>query len=91
MMYERIDVYRRTTTNKVVIYRCWRILPEGGYVVQSADHISSPANAKELVEHEQRLLELFSDVAPEERGEPYPTVEEAIRAFDDEFGGIDDG
>ncbi|MFY0525325.1 hypothetical protein ACN28I_20000 [Archangium gephyra] len=36
--------------------------------------------------HERQLLELFCEVSPEERSRPFDSIEEAIAAFDAEFG-----
>ena len=64
---------------------CWRILPEGRYVVQSADHLRAPFTAQQATEHEVRRWELFAETAPEERSETFLTLAEAIEKFDIEF------
>ena len=87
MTYERIDIYRRFPSgSELVVYRCLRLLSGHGYVVQSADRIRLPVMAGTLVEHEKQFCELLAEEAPEVRSTPYPTLEEAIRAFDEYFG-----
>lgn len=88
MLYERLDVYRRIGNTEVVIYRCWHILPKGGYIVQSADRVRIPFTPQQAVEHEARFLELFAETPPEERSEPFQTIAEAIENFDIEFGNM---
>jgi hypothetical protein len=89
MLYERIDVCRRLPDSKeAVVYRCLRTLPQGGFIVQSADQIRLPIVASEIGSHENRFWELFCEAAPEERSTSYSTLEEAIQAFDEEFGNV---
>ena len=86
MLYERIDVFRKTAdSNEIIIYRCWRVLSKHVFIVQSADRVRLPATPDELASHETRVLELFSEVAPNERSEEFPSLEAAILAFDLEF------
>lgn len=87
MLYERIDICRRLPkSGEVIVYRCFRLLGGQGYVVQSADRIRVPLMASELEAHEARFWELLCEEAPEARSSPFSTLEEAIRAFDREFG-----
>ncbi|XXF77900.1 hypothetical protein P2318_33345 [Myxococcaceae bacterium GXIMD 01537] len=45
-----------------------------------------PFRPEELQHHERQFWELLCEVAPEERATPYPSLEQAIAAFDMEFG-----
>jgi hypothetical protein len=81
-----INVYRRISDKEAVIYRCFELIPAQGFVVQSADRLVLPASLEHMQHHERQLGELFCEVAPEERSSPFASIEEAIAAFDAEFG-----
>lgn len=85
-MYRLINVFRRISAEKAIIYRCFELIPEGGFVVQSADWINLPVRAESMNHHERQLWELFCEEAPDQRSVPYASLEEAIAAFDAEFG-----
>jgi hypothetical protein len=85
-LYKLINVFRRISDEKAVVYRCFELIPEGGFVVQSADWLNLPVNPETMKHHERQLWELFCEVAPEERSRPFASIEEAIAAFDAEFG-----
>lgn len=89
MLYERFTVCRRLPdSNEAIVYQCLRILPNLRFVVQSADHVRLPIPPSELASHEARFWELFCEVAPDERSASYSTLEEAIEAFEEEFGNV---
>lgn len=89
MLYERVDVFRSLQgSNAFVAYRCFRLRGGTGYVVQSMDRIQLPVSQSDLAGHEARLAELFVEDEPGRRSQCFPTLEEAIRAFDEEFGNI---
>jgi hypothetical protein len=81
-----INVFRRISAEKAIIYRCFELIPEGGFVVQSADWINLPVRPESMSHHERQLWELFCEEAPDQRSVPYASIEEAIAAFDAEFG-----
>ncbi len=85
-LYRLINVCRRLSHNEAVLYRCFELIPERGFVVQSADRIRLPVSLEHMQHHERQLWELFCEVAPEERSKPFASIEEAIAAFDAEFG-----
>jgi len=85
-LYRLINVCRRLSDNEAVLYRCFELIPEGGFVVQSADRIRLPVSQEHMQHHERQLWELFCEVSPEERSRPFASIEEAIAAFDAEFG-----
>ena len=85
-LYKLINVCRRLSDKEAVLYRCFELIPEQGFVVQSADRILLPVRRDHMQHHEHQLWELFCEVAPEERSRPYASIEEAIAAFDAEFG-----
>lgn len=89
MLYQRVDVYRRLTGQaEIVVYRCMRLFSGDGYVVQNADRIRFPLSATDVANHELRFFELLTEESPEARSVAYPTLEEAIRRFDEEFGNV---
>ena len=85
-LYKLLNICRRISDKEAVIYRCFELLPEQGFIVQSADSIRLPVNLEHMQHHERQLWELFCEMAPEERSRPFASIEEAIAAFDAEFG-----
>jgi hypothetical protein len=85
-LYRLINVLRRISAEKAVLYRCFELIPGRGFVVQSADWVSLPLGPESMNHHERQLWELFCEVAPEQRSVPFESIEEAIAAFDAEFG-----
>lgn len=85
-LYRLINVFRRISAEKAIIYRCFELIPDGGFVVQSADWINLPVRPESMNHHERQLWELFCEEAPDQRSVPYASLEEAIAAFDADFG-----
>ena len=85
-LYRLFNVFRRISSTKAIIYRCFELIPGRGFVVQSADRITLPVRPESMNHHERQLWELFCEEAPEKRSVPYTSIEEAIAAFDSEFG-----
>jgi hypothetical protein len=83
--YEALDVWSRKDEKTVVRYRCFRLLPDGGYSVQSADHYHGPFADIPARQLDKQFLELFLEEAPEIRSPLFTTLDEAIRAFVREF------
>ena len=83
--YKAIDVWFRKNEKTVVRYRCFQLLPEGGYSVQSADHYHAPFLDTRAGQLDKQFLELLLTEAPEVRSPLLPTLDEAIRAFVREF------
>ena len=86
MLYEAINVWRRTAADGLICYRCFRLVPGGGFCVQSADSFHSSVDATRAGQAERQFLELLSEDAPDKRSRVFPSLEEAISAFDREFG-----
>lgn len=82
--YRAVDVWIRRAPGALTRYRCFELLPAGGYCVQSADFYSA-ADPKPMSSGESQFLELLLEEAPDQRSEVYPTLEEAIQAHDREF------
>jgi hypothetical protein len=83
--FKAIDVWSRKGEGTVVRYRCFQKLPDGGYTVQSADYYHAPFLEVQAAQHEKQFLELFSEEAPKVRSPLFPTLLEAICAFDQDF------
>lgn len=90
-LYRRHDVIRRLESGEAVVYRCVERIPEGGYVVQSADRVWLPLVGGLLEQHERQFWELFCEVDPVERGGLHPTLEAAISEFDKDFKDFNGG
>lgn len=85
-LYKLVNVFRRLSAEEAVIYRCFEVLPGGAFVVQSADRIHLPVSMENMRFQERQLWELFCEQAPDQRGQPSASIEEAIAAFDAKFG-----
>lgn len=82
-LFEQINVWHRVDDSESVCYRCYRLLPDGGYCVQSADFFRLNQVDKQDLNRQQ--IELFLEQSPDERSGLWPTLEEAIRNFQKEF------
>ncbi|HYO54610.1 hypothetical protein [Archangium sp.] len=85
-LYKMLNVCRRLSDKEAVIYRCFELIPGRGFVVQSADRINLPVSMDDMRYQERQLWELFCEEALDQRSVPYASIEEAIAAFDAEFG-----
>jgi hypothetical protein len=85
MMYKSIDVWKRLGESRVVRYRCFEVLPNCGYCVQSADFYEIPIDTKQCSDHDKQFLELLTEEAPEVRSGLFASLEEAIRHHDSLF------
>jgi hypothetical protein len=80
-----IDVWSRKEEGRVVRYRCFQLLPDGGFSVQSADYYNAPLQDARTVQLEKQFLELLLEEASEVRSPSFPSLIEAINAFDRDF------
>ena len=78
MYFKLIDVWQRIDHQSVKRYRCFEVLPNNRYCVQSADFYTLPVNAKQMEELDRQFLELLAEQPPNERTSTYKTLEEAI-------------
>ncbi len=85
-LYRQHNICRRLSDKEAVVYRCFELIPAGGFVVQSADRIHLPVSLEDTRQHERQLWELFCEEAPEKRSAPFASIEEAIIAFEADFG-----
>lgn len=82
-LYEEVNVWRRVSEFELICYRCFKVIPEGGYCVQSADY--HRANSANETAFQRQYVELLLDQCPEQRSEVWPTLEEAIEHFRQDF------
>jgi hypothetical protein len=83
--YKKIDVWKKIDDKCVVRFRCYELIGEGEFCVQSADYFYYPISNEQLIKSENQQLELFLDIDPTERSETFSTLEEAILAHEAEF------
>lgn len=80
-----INVWRRLDDGRLVHYRCFQLVPRGGYCVQSADFYSLPIDQDRRKDLENQFLELLVEQPPNLRSGVFPTLEEAIARHDADF------
>ena len=83
--YEGISVWKRLSSEASVRYNCFRSLRTGKYGVQSADYFRLPIDEKQVGQFARQFLELFIEVAPDERCTWFDSLDEAIRAHEEDF------
>ncbi|MCY3018832.1 MAG: hypothetical protein NTW87_07370 [Planctomycetota bacterium] len=84
-MLRAIDVWKRLDEKTAVCYRCFEVLNGGGFCVQNKDYYYLPADAKQERYFHSQFVELLCEESPESRSGVYPSLVEAIRAFDEDF------
>jgi hypothetical protein len=84
-VFREINVWRRRDESTLVRYRCFLVLPENRYCVQSADFYRHPLDAKQIGELDRQYVELLLEEPPNLRTETYETLEEAILRHDQDF------
>lgn len=84
-LWEPVTVLSRMQGNQVVVYRCFRNVLHGGYAVQSADRLYQPVELSQMRALEEQWWELFFEQDPGRRSGVFPTIAEAISAFESGF------
>lgn len=82
---ELVEVWRRLPDGRLLCYRCFHLLPDNLFCVQSADYYGPGDAVDRQREHGKQFLELLAEDASERRGKPAASLEEAIEAFDQDF------
>jgi hypothetical protein len=85
MYFKTIDVWQCVDQRSVERYRCFEVLPNNGYCVQSADFYRLPVDAKQVEQLDRQFLELLTEQPPNERTSTYSTLEEAILQHQKDF------
>ncbi len=88
VLYRKIEVWRHENDDCLVRYTCFEILNQGKFCVQSADYFRLPIDKQEVARMACQQIELFIEVAPEERAIPYSSLDQAIKAHEIEFNEI---
>jgi hypothetical protein len=83
--YKSFDVWRRRDPQTLVRYRCFEDCSTGRFCVQSADFYQGPITNDQIQFLEKQFIELLLDQSPFERGESFPSIEEAISDHDESF------
>ena len=89
-MFKAVDVWKRLDNGGLARYRCFELLPDHRYCVQSVDFYNEPLNVKTVHELDQQFIELLLEAAPNSENETYGTLEEAIANHDLDFGQFED-
>jgi hypothetical protein len=80
-----VDVWVRLRDQRIAVYRCFEVLPDGKYCVQSQDFFSIPLDFDLIRRAEAQFFELLAEEAPERKSRLCDTLEEAIKKWDEEF------
>lgn len=84
-MFKAIDVWKKINDVSAIRYRCFEHLTDGQFCVQSADYYHLPLNQQQIETLDKQFLELFIEESPDHRSCLYPTLEEAIAQYDQDF------
>jgi hypothetical protein len=85
MLFKAINIWERASENKVILYRCFELIGDTKFCVQSADYYSLPIDEKAVRDHELKFIELFAEESPNVRSQLYSSIPEAIEAFKKDF------
>lgn len=71
--------------NKLILYRCFEILPDGGFCIQSVDSYTENRKEENILFLESNFIELLLEDAPENRSSIFNTPTEAIVNYESHF------
>lgn len=89
-LYKSIDVWKVHEDNILIRYRCFEMLGEKKFCVQSADFFRLPIAEEQIHQLEKQAMELFLETLPDERSETFTSLEEAIEMHESDFVGFDE-
>lgn len=89
-IFRAVDAWKRLGDGGLVRYRCFEVLPGGGFCVQSADFYPPDADEATVRSFDRQYLELLAEQEPDVRSGTYDTLEEAIRRHEQDFEEFDD-
>ena len=81
-----INVWKRIDEHTLARYRCFQLLPQNRFCVQSVDFYRPLLDESQIRQFDKQHLELLLEESPELRAGDYETLEDAITAHDQEFG-----
>jgi hypothetical protein len=84
-VYKEINIWQRKTNGTLCCFRCFELIPNGGFCVQSADLYTPNEGAEKDQYFKQQFIELLQDEAPEIRTKLFPSLQEAIQVHIAEF------
>lgn len=84
-LFKAFDVWKHIENGKILRYRCFEVLPQKKFCVQSVDFYYLPIDEKQVKNLEKQFLELLLESSPNDRSKLYDSVEEAIQAHDQMF------
>lgn len=85
-LYKEVSVWKRIDDKTLLRYRCFQLLPDEKYCVQSADFYSLPLDEAQAKYLSKQFVELLTEEEPEIRAERlYDSLQEAISAHDADF------
>lgn len=84
-LYRAFDIWKKQDDNCAIRYRCYEIVGENKYCVQSGDYFRLPIEQNQIDVLEKQYIELFIECPPEERDGLYSTIEEAIDMHEKDF------
>jgi hypothetical protein len=91
-LYRLHSIWRRIGPGREARYVCFEDLREATFSVQSCDYWGLPLDRDVLRRHDEQAAELFIETDPHERSGSFPSLLEAVEAFDLYFGNfLDDG
>lgn len=85
ILYSQINIWQRYSSKEARCYRIFKNLKDDTYAVQSVDAFHPPIDEKLFAQYNTQLLELFIEIDIAERETFYPTIEEAINKFNEDF------
>lgn len=86
--YIPIDVWQHHSDGVLVCYRCFRVIPDDRFCIQSADIFHAPVSRNALDDSKGQFFELLGEEKPDERSPTFDTIEQAIENHLLEFGPI---
>jgi hypothetical protein len=84
-LYVDVNVWKKVDENRLLLYRCFHVLPDNKYCVQSADFYSLPLNEKQIRYLFEQFIQLLREEDPKVRAHLFDSLEEAIAAHDRDF------
>ena len=84
-LYKQINIWKRKSHDHLVCYRCFELVSQNKYCVQSCDYIYKDSSNESINSFNDQFIELLLEEAPEIRSTLYDTIEEAVAAHDKDF------
>lgn len=84
-LYRTVDVWVRIEAGRLARYRCFDVLQDDVYCVQSKDFFEPALSREQEERSERQFIELLAEEAPESREGAHPSLEAAIAANDADF------